>query len=178
MPIPPPSDYQTFRRPCDRPRFRSWGGQKPKQLNTSCSQYTTRIAGVKYPKYKCEKAEKKLVENWKKCPHCEHLLDDEKGTTEKNSTLLHCVSPVSSFVLSLWGIGKTPVVLCIISGLQFPTRVARSTHGGVGSWEKYKRTRNDQVLYWSWCLDGPKTPYRPYLWYDTQSNQKTIRLSN
>ena len=62
---------------------------------------------------------KKLVENWKKCPHSEHLLDDEKGTTEKNSTLLHCVSPVSSFVLSLWGIGKTPVVLCIISGLQF-----------------------------------------------------------
>ena len=36
---------------------------------------------------------KKLVENWKKCPHSEHLLDDEKGTTEKNSTLLHCVSP-------------------------------------------------------------------------------------
>ena len=27
--------------------------------------------------------------------------------------------PVSSFLLSLWGIGKTPVVLCIISGLQF-----------------------------------------------------------
>ena len=117
--LPSPSDYQTFRRPCDRPRFRSWGGQKPKQLNTSCSQYTTRIAGVKYPKYKWEKAEKKLVENWKKFPHSEHLLDDEKGTTEKNSTLLHCVSPVSSFVLSLWGIGKTPVVLCIISGLQF-----------------------------------------------------------
>ena len=67
--------------------------------------------------------EKRLKKNLqkieKKCPYSEHLLDDEKGTTEKNSTLLHCVSPVSSFVLSLWGIGKTPVVLCIISGLQF-----------------------------------------------------------
>ena len=114
--LPPPSDYQTFRRPCDRPRFRSWGGQKPKQLNTSCSQYTTRIAGVNT---NVKRLKKKLVENWKKCPYSEHLLDDEKGTTEKNSTLLHCVSPVSSFVLSLWGIGKTPVVLCIISGLQF-----------------------------------------------------------
>ena len=75
---PPPSDYKTFRRPCDRPRFRSWGGQKPKQLNTSCSQYTTRIAGVKYPKYKCEKAEK-TCRKLKKMPALWTFVGRRKG---------------------------------------------------------------------------------------------------
>ena len=76
--LPPPSDYQTFRRPCDRPRFRSWGGQKPKQLNTSCSQYTTRIARVKYPKYKCEKAEK-TCRKLKKIPALWTFVGRRKG---------------------------------------------------------------------------------------------------